>query len=343
MGFFSSLGTYFGGPIGGMLGGGLDTTIHTNKKSGHPSGGSAPSNLFSGMLINSISNAKKDLKDFGLGNALGTAITYKSNRDKQKQIISNNNRNEIIAAENASRPVTTTQEVDFEGTVKSARAAGFNPLTALRATGGNISSTTTRYVAPLLSSMPSRNFLDVMSDAFTGYQSFQRGRTQKLQFYLETELLKSQIAKNYQSLNQPARFSPDGTKRESAYVDTVYPDGTVARILNPELYEMGIMEFIMGSAQQVVSTVGDLSGVDSSSPTQIFEDGKKVVTKSSTALERFINGWNGGKWFFPENDARKAPILKPKLGDIKKSYFHTYKVDPRVNWIKEIGDLFDKK
>lgn len=342
MGFFSSIGTYFGGPVGGIIGGGLDTTINTNKRSGHPSGGSAPSNLITGMFTNSVSNLKKDLNDFGLGNVVGSAITYKSNRDKQKQTISTNNRNATIAAENASRPVITKQEIDFEGTVKSARAAGFNPLTALRATGGNITSTQTRFVAPLLSSMPSRNFTNIISDAFQGYQSFQRGRTEKMKLGLETQLLKSQIAKNNQGLNDPARFSADGTERVSAYIDTVYPDGSVVRILNPELYEMGLTEFLMGAAQQSGSTFGDIAGVDASSPFQIFEDGKNAVLKYSTSLEKLIKGWNGGNFTFPTNDTRIVqPLFNNPNEDIKKSFIHKYKVDPRVTWINKISEYFD--
>ena len=136
-----------------------------------------------------------------IGAALGGAIDGGISNKKQKKAIAEQNRIATIAAENASRPVTTTQEVDFEGTIKSARKAGFNPLTALRATGGNITGTTTRYVAPLLSSMPSRNFTDVMSDAFRGYQSFEKGRTNKIQAGLETDYLKSQIALNMKELN----------------------------------------------------------------------------------------------------------------------------------------------
>lgn len=136
-----------------------------------------------------------------IGSSLGGALDGEITRKKQKKAIAEQNRIATIAAENASRPVVTKQEVDFAGTVKSARAAGFNPLTALRATGGNITGTTTRYVAPLLSSMPTRNFTDIMSDAYSGYQSFQKGRTQKMQLGLETDLLKSQIALNMKELN----------------------------------------------------------------------------------------------------------------------------------------------
>ena len=102
------------------------------------------------------------------GALLGGVLDGNKARKAQQAQINEQNRIARIAAENASRPVITTQKVDFEGTIKDATNAGFNPLTALRSTGGNITGTTTRYVAPLLSSMPTRNFVDIMSDAFSG-------------------------------------------------------------------------------------------------------------------------------------------------------------------------------
>lgn len=128
-----------------------------------------------------------------IGAGLGGAIEGEKARKNQKKAIAEKNRIAKIAAENASRPTTTTQTVDFAGTVKDARLAGFNPLTALRATGGNISSTTTRFVAPLLSSMPSRNFIDVMSDAFDGYQSYERGKINREKEGLEMQYLRNQV------------------------------------------------------------------------------------------------------------------------------------------------------
>jgi len=139
-----------------------------------------------------------------IGAGLGGALDGETTRKKQEKAIDEQNRHATIEAENASRPVVTKQEVDFAGTVKSARAAGFNPLTALRATGGNITSTTTRYVAPLLSSMPSRNFTNIMSDAFSGYQSFQRGKINQQKEVLEMQYLRNQVS-NSNPLNN---FTP---------------------------------------------------------------------------------------------------------------------------------------
>ena len=139
-----------------------------------------------------------------IGAGLGGALDGNKAKKAQQAQINEQNRIATIAAENASRPVTTTQKVDFEGTIKDATNAGFNPLTALRATGGNITGTTTRYVAPLLSSMPSRNFTDIMSDAFSGYQSFQRGKINREKEGLEMQYLRNQVA----NLNPSNKSSP---------------------------------------------------------------------------------------------------------------------------------------
>ncbi|MDB4277878.1 hypothetical protein N9895_02440, partial [Gammaproteobacteria bacterium] len=147
-----------------------------------------------------------------IGAGIGGALDGKKTEKVLEKQVAENNRIATIAAENTnaqmennSRPVetVTTSKADFDSVIRDAEKAGINPLTALRTAGANVTTTTnstqvglTKYVAPLLSSMPSRNFLDVMSDAFTGYKSFERGRTQKLQLGLETDLLKSQIAMN---------------------------------------------------------------------------------------------------------------------------------------------------
>lgn len=236
-----------------------------------------------------------------IGAGLGGALDGKKARKAQSRAIAEQNRIATIAAENASRPVITTQKVDFDSTIKDATNAGFNPLTALRATGGNIIGSTTRYVAPLLSSMPTKNFTDIIADAFSGFKSFEYGRTQKLQTKLETDLLKSQIGLNLKSINEASRFSPDGTERASAFIDTMYPNGDVVRILNPELYEMGLMEFIMGASQQGISTGADAIGLNSSSPKAIA---KNLVDDTSSFADRFVHGFRTGQWIFPKTTPR---------------------------------------
>ena len=79
--------------------------------------------------------------------------TGKDQENKKRAAIEESNRQAKIAAENASQPVET--KIDFKGTIKAARAAGINPLTALRSVGANTS--TTQFHAPILTSMPAKS------------------------------------------------------------------------------------------------------------------------------------------------------------------------------------------
>jgi len=289
MGFFSN--------IGGMLGTLLTPVL----------GPLAP---IGGALLGGLKDAKDERK-----------VVTKANVAAEKAV-KEQNRIATIAAENTnkqmennSRPVetVTTQKADFESVISDARKAGINPLTALRIAGANQTTSTrstqigeTRYIKPLISSMPTAKTTNILQDAFRGFQSFQTGRTQKLQFGLETDLLKSQVALNYQSLQQPnfPKFSSDGTKIEPAYIDTRYPDGTIVRIPNPELYEMGPFELLVGTLLQGGSATADAMGGDSVSPAQIGQGIKKigqgVVTSTSSFAERFMHGFTTGQWVFPK-------------------------------------------
>ena len=229
------------------------------------------------------------------GALIGGVLDGNKARKAQKAQINEQNRIATIAAENASRPVTTTQKVDFEGTIKDATNAGFNTLTALRATGGNITGTTTRYVAPLLSSMPTRNFTDIMSDAFSGYQSFQKGRTQKMQLGLETDYLKSQIGLNLKQIGEKLRGRDD----QPIFVTAYDPTGHLADFLmpNPELFEMSFSEFT--SSLGVIAT-------SFASQNNITVDEAKEILKSI-----YSNRQN--------NIALKQPKTKPIGSDWKNS------------------------
>lgn len=199
------------------------------------------------------------------GALLGGVLDGNKARKAQQAQINEQNRIATIAAQNASQPVITTQKVDFNSTISDATNAGFNPLTALRATGGNITGTTTRYVAPLLSSMPTRNFTDIMSDAFSGFQSFQYGRTQKLQLGLETDLLKSQLALNMKNL------SDDGFEMEKINLGARFKDpitGTEFVGLNPEAFEMGVSELTGSSAMHASFAGTQVFGTETANTTQ---------------------------------------------------------------------------
>ena len=151
-----------------------------------------------------------------IGAGLGGALDGKKTQKTLEKQVAENNRVATIAAENTnaqmennSRPVetVTTNEADFDSTIRDAEKAGINPLTALRIAGANsrVTSTTTqvgrtRYVAPLLSSMPSRKFTDVIGDAYKGYQSFQRGQINRQKEDLEMQYLKNQVANSNPNL-----------------------------------------------------------------------------------------------------------------------------------------------
>jgi len=151
-----------------------------------------------------------------IGAGLGGALDGKKTQKTLEKQVAENNRIATIAAENTnaqmennSRPVETviTNEADFDSVIRDAEKAGINPLTALRTAGANsrVTSTTTqvgrtRYVSPLLSSMPSRNFTDVIGDAFKGYQSFQRGQINLQKEGLEIQYLKNQVANSMPNL-----------------------------------------------------------------------------------------------------------------------------------------------
>jgi len=91
---------------------------------------------------------------------------------------------------------TKTQEsrINFQQMADDARAAGFNPLTALRTTGG-MGNVTTRYSTPLIDH-GKFGIGDALAGAYSGYSNYKAMAQQKTQFGLETDLIKSQIALN---------------------------------------------------------------------------------------------------------------------------------------------------
>jgi len=218
------------------------------------------------------------------GALLGGVLDSKEASKAAEKQVAEQNRIATIAAENTnaqmennSRPVetVTTQKADFDSVISDARKAGINPLTALRIAGVNQTTSTTttqvgqtRYVAPLLSSMPTKNFTNVMADAFSGYQSFEHGRTQKLQLGIETDLLKSQLALNMKNLTD------DGFTMEKINLGARFKDpmtGTEFIGLNPEAFEMGVSE-LTGSAAMHASFAGtQVFGTETANTTQKFK------------------------------------------------------------------------
>lgn len=133
--------------------------------------------------------------------------TGKDQENKQRAAIEEANRQAKIAAENASQPVET--KIDFKGTVDAARAAGINPLTALRSVGANTS--TTQFHAPILTSMPAKtSFFERavnVGKLYFGYKDFQSQRAiSATNTRLEQDYIRSQTKLN--NFNTQTAFDP---------------------------------------------------------------------------------------------------------------------------------------
>ncbi len=118
-----AVGGYFGGTtgsqLGGAVGGGYDTTRYKNNRSGHPMGGTSLQNTFTGTFSNMFSNVN-------YGNLATTTIqSYAASRSAKKR---------AQATQNAGK-------LDLGYLRAEAQKNGFNPLTVLRATGGQGSRT----------------------------------------------------------------------------------------------------------------------------------------------------------------------------------------------------------
>lgn len=111
-------GGYFGGTtgsqIGGAVGGGYDRTRYQNNRSGHPMGGRSPQNTFSGTFRNMFRNVN-------YGNLATTTLqSYAASR----------------SAKSRSQGMQNAGKLDLAYLRAEAEKNGFNPLTVLRATGG---------------------------------------------------------------------------------------------------------------------------------------------------------------------------------------------------------------
>jgi hypothetical protein len=137
--------------------------------------------------------------------------TGKDQENKARAAIIEANKQATIAAENASQPVVQKYKIDFEGTIKAARAAGINPLTALRTVGSNTESSTTQFHAPILTSMPAKS--SYFERAFNvgklyfGYKDFQSQRAiSATNTRLEQDYIRSQTRLN--NFNTQTAFDP---------------------------------------------------------------------------------------------------------------------------------------
>lgn len=289
-----------------------------------------------------------------IGSGLGGALDGKKTNKALEKQVAENNRIATIAAENTnaqmennSRPVetVTTTKADFDSVIRDAEKAGINPLTALRTAGANTTTTTnstqvglTRYVAPLLSSMPSTNFLDVMSDAITGYQSFERGKINKQKEGLEIQYLSNQVANSdpLRVLNTPSINSAEIRQNQNVLTFGDYPMKTTEVEINAVKSDIG---FVDNTQESVLKLKIDRHG------------NKHVRWFDEYEWDEILFGGLDALQMEAQHYGTKAIKYRDKKIDefsdyIKKSYIHPYKYaptanDPRVNWVKEAGALFD--
>lgn len=308
-----------------------------------------------------------------IGSGLGGALDGKKTQKKLEKQVAENNRIATIAAENTnkqmennSRPVetVTTNEADFDSVIRDAEKAGINPLTALRTAGANsrVTSTTTqvgttRYVAPLLSSMPSRNFTDVMGDAFKGYQSFQRGQINRQKEGLEMQYLKNQVANTMPSLARTGISSGDVLGTSDLFTNAKLNNGT---------HQLGVYDFVQDPVSREGVTATGFGTVDAKiKPTwgtwetrsgrriplpftefeadqallmgafNLYMEGIELRDKGLTAVK---NWWNSAP-------ADKTPMseIRSTVNDQKivQSFIHTPKLSSNWNGYKVIGNAFD--
>lgn len=308
-----------------------------------------------------------------IGSALGGTIDGKKTQETLEKQVAENNRVATIAAqntnaqiENNSRPVetVTTHEADFDSVIRDAEKAGINPLTALRTAGANsrVTSTTTqvgttRYVAPLLSSMPSRNFTDVMGDAFKGYQSFQTGQINRQKEGLEMQYLKNQVANSMPSLARTGISSGDILGTSDLFTNNKLNNGT---------HQLGVYDFVQDPVSREGVTATGFGTVDAKIKSMwgTFEtrQGKRIPLPftefeadqmlTQGAFNLFLEAMNlrdkgltavKNWWNSAPADTTPMSEIRSTVNDQKivQSYIHTPKLSSNWNGYKVIGNAFD--
>jgi len=305
------------------------------------------------------------------GALLGGVLDGKKAREAQKAQVAENNRIAQIAAQNTnaqmqnnSRPVqtVTTNEADFDSVIEDAEKAGINPLTALRTAGPNSTVTTTttqvgttRYVAPLLSTMPRRNYFDVMSDAFIGFKSFQTGQINRQKEDLEMQYLKNQVANTMPNLARTGITSGDILGSSDLFTNSKLNNGT---------HQLGVYDFVQEPVSREGVTATGFGTIDSKikpmwglfesrhgerlafpwtewegdqmftmGAANFFLEARHLRDKGLTAVK---NWWNSA----PADSIPMSEIRnKVNSRKIIKSYVHTPKIS--APWIDNTGALFD--
>lgn len=198
---------------------------------------------------------------------------------------------------------TSTQEsrINFQQMADDASAAGFNPLTALRTTGG-MGNVVTKYTSPLIDN-GKFGLGDAAQSAYSGYSNFMGQHKQAMQFGLETDLMKSQIALN-KSQSMPklvediyAKFNDTDNKVPLNFLGT---------------------DFVMPRSMAEFMQIKPNSSISAGTMTEILGEGQEVYNffSSKGQLRTFGITSDGRR---SSDDYRKDTFSLPKIRPWGKS------------------------
>jgi hypothetical protein len=165
---------------------------------------------------------------------LSTAVfqTYDDNKNAK---INTANQNAVYAAQAANDQQLANQGTDLNKLRDSAEEAGFNPLTVLRATGGQGFNNSVNFVAPRLSS-------PTFWSTFSGnHQSNLQNSANLENTYANTAFVTKQTAQ-IGKISNAAKFDP--LKKTIPFFITVKGEGGMKdfKIINPEIIEASFAE-----------------------------------------------------------------------------------------------------
>lgn len=177
--------------------------------------------------------------------------------------------------------------INFQQMADDARAAGFNPLTALRTTGG-MGNVTTRYSTPLIDH-GKFGIGDALAGAYKGYSNYKSMQQQKQQFGLERDLLKSQIALNTSNAMPKVVEDIWGQYNDTDKKMSVNYLGT---------------EFVMPKSMAEFHRIKPFSSLGAGTMTELFGEGFELLNFFSSSgqqvtfgIDTFGRRPNDGGWF----------------------------------------------
>jgi hypothetical protein len=192
---------------------------------------------------------------------LSTAVfqTYDDNKNAK---INTANQNAVNAAQAANDQQLANQGTDLNKLRDSAEEAGFNPLTVLRATGGQGFNNSVNFVAPRLSSP---TFWSTLSGNFQSNLQNSANLENTYANTAYTKRLTANVGKNnskYDPLNKTIPFFIT-VKGEGGLKDT--------KIINPELIEASLRE-VQGSLTWLAAQYAAQHNVPLSHAREIVEN-----------------------------------------------------------------------